>query len=90
MRDLRDSVRGMAKHIGPAGHGNFLRGVAAVISDVVQTPPGQLVETDNLEGLPDGILARTHKLAWPKERRLTPQIEKTRELLESRSRRRLV
>ena len=40
-----------------------------------------------LEGLPNKVLAREYKLALPDEKRLTAEIEKTRELLERRSRR---
>src|SRR5438874_2499604 len=39
-----------------------------------------------LEGLPNKVLAREYKLALPDEKRLAAEIEKTRELLERRSR----
>ena len=39
-----------------------------------------------LEGLPNKVLAREYKLAFPNEKRLAAEIEKTRELLERRSR----
>ena len=42
-----------------------------------------------LDGLPNKILARKYKLALPNEARLAAEIGKTRELLESRSRKRL-
>jgi hypothetical protein len=40
-----------------------------------------------LEGLPNKVLAREYKLALPDEKRLADEIEKTRELLERRTRR---
>lgn len=43
-----------------------------------------------LEGLPNKILARAYRLALPKETRLVAEIEKTRERLERRTRRRLM
>ncbi len=39
-----------------------------------------------LEGLPNKVLAREYKLALPDEKRLADEIEKTRDLLERRSR----
>ena len=39
-----------------------------------------------LEGLPNKVLAREYKLALPNEKRLAAEIEKTRELLEGRTR----
>lgn len=39
-----------------------------------------------LEGLPNKVLAREYKLALPAEKRLAAEIEKTRELLERRTR----
>src|SRR6266481_1372536 len=39
-----------------------------------------------LEGLPNKVLAREYKLALPDEKRLAAEIEKTRELLERRTR----
>lgn len=39
-----------------------------------------------LEGLPNKVLAREYKLALPNEKRLAAEIEKTRELLERRTR----
>ncbi len=39
-----------------------------------------------LEGLPNKVLAREYKLALPAEKRLAAEIEKTRDLLEQRSR----
>jgi hypothetical protein len=39
-----------------------------------------------LEGLPNKVLAREYKLALPDEKRLAAEIEKTRDLLERRSR----
>jgi predicted nuclease of restriction endonuclease-like (RecB) superfamily len=39
-----------------------------------------------LEGLPNKVLAREYKLALPDEKRLAAEIEKTRDLLEQRSR----
>ncbi len=42
-----------------------------------------------LDGLPNKILAREYKLALPNEARLAAEIEKTRDLIESRSRKRL-
>jgi predicted nuclease of restriction endonuclease-like (RecB) superfamily len=39
-----------------------------------------------LEGLPNKVLAREYKLVLPNEKRLAAEIEKTRELLEGRSR----
>src|SRR5216117_1228865 len=39
-----------------------------------------------LEGLPNKVLAREYKLAQPAEKRLAAEIEKTRELLERRTR----
>ncbi len=40
-----------------------------------------------LEGLPNKVLAREYKLALPDEKRLAAEIEKTRDLLERRTRR---
>ena len=40
-----------------------------------------------LEGLPNKVLAREYKLALPNEKRLAAEIEKTRDLLERRTRR---
>ena len=40
----------------------------------------------SLEGLPNKVLAREYKLALPDEKRLADEIEKTRDLLEQRSR----
>jgi hypothetical protein len=40
-----------------------------------------------LEGLPNKVLAREYKLALPDEKRLATEIEKTRDLLERRTRR---
>jgi hypothetical protein len=39
-----------------------------------------------LEGLPNKVLAREYKLALPDEKRLADEIDKTRDLLERRTR----